>query len=338
MNQNLRNILDYLARPIKLERLIRWTAQPDIFPFYHSVSAEPLPHISHLYRVLKPDEFERDLEQLLSVYEPLNLNEYLHGIVNKKGRRTMVLSFDDGLKGCYDYIAPLLRKKGVPAVFFLNNRFIDNHGLFYRYKVSLLIHQSIHDCRVREKLAEYLRISGEQVESSLRMIGWDQRSLLEALAAEAGMDFKSYLRAKPVYMSTGEIKDLLKWGFDVGAHSPEHMAFEDLDPEQMIEQVKTSVKDIKKRFGVATAYFSFPFTSDGVPGQVIESLLHEGCASVLMGTAGLKQTGNRAYIQRIPMDRYRSEAGNTLKTEYLYYLLKMPLGRNRLRYLSLIHI
>lgn len=332
MNQNQRNILSLMARPIKLEPLIRWTAQRDIFPFYHSVSPVSLPHISHLYWVLKPEEFERDLEQLLSVYTPLSLGEYLKGSGNNGGRRTMVLSFDDGLKGCHEYIAPLLLKKGIPAVFFLNNRFIDNRGLFYRYKVSLLIHQSIQDCRVREKLAEYLGISKEQVETSLRMIGWDQRLLLDALATEAGMDYKSYLRAKPVYMSTSEIKDLLDWGFEVGAHSPEHMAFEDLDPEQMVEQVKSSVKDIKKRFGIATAYFSFPFTSDGVPREVIEGLLDSGTANALLGTAGLKQTGIRAYIQRIPMDKYMSEARDTLKTEYFYFLLKMPLGRNRLRY------
>lgn len=332
MNQNQRNILSFMARPIKLEHLIRWTAAWDIFPFYHSVSPVSMPHISHLYRVLKPEEFERDLEQLLSVYMPLSLGEYLEASGKHKGRRTMVLSFDDGLKGCYDYIAPLLRKKGVPAVFFLNNRFIDNHGLFYRYKVSLLIHQCKMDCRVREKLAEFLDISKEQVETSLRMIGWDQRSLLDALATEAEMDFKSYLRAKPVYMSTEEIKDLLEWGFEVGAHSPEHMAFEDLEPDQMLEQVESSVKDIKKRFGKASAYFSFPFTSDGVPREVIDRLLNDGTANALLGTAGLKQTGMRAYIQRIPMDRYMSEALYTLKTEYFYYLLKMPLGRNRLRY------
>ena len=87
----------------------------------------------------------------------------------------------------------------------------------------------------------------------------------------------------------------------------------------------------QKRFGVHTAYFSFPFTSDGVPGGVIDSLLEEGTASALLGTAGLKLTGKRSFIQRVPMEKYNMPAIETLKTEYLYYILKMPLGRNRLR-------
>jgi len=31
------------------------------------------------------------------------------------------------------------------------------------------------------------------------------------------------------------------------------------------------------------------------------------------------------------MEQYNTPALETLKTEYFYYLLKMPLGRNRLR-------
>ena len=64
-------------------------------------------------------------------------------------------ALDDGLSGCHRYIAPLLRKKGIPASFFLNNRFIDNKSLFYRYKASLLVHQVKKDCRSRERVAEF---------------------------------------------------------------------------------------------------------------------------------------------------------------------------------------
>jgi peptidoglycan/xylan/chitin deacetylase (PgdA/CDA1 family) len=295
------------------------------------VSPESLPHISHLYRVLKPAEFEKDLDQLLATYEPLSLGEYLVGGSHLKGRRAMVLSFDDGLKGCYDYMAPLLKKKGVPACFFLNNRFIDNRGLFYRYKASLLIHRTIQDCRVREQLAEYLKIPKDQVEASLRMIGWEQRELLDTLAVLAEFDYPSYQRAKPVYMSKREIRKLLEWGFEVGGHSSDHMKFSHLDQDQMVTQVRSSIKDLQKRFDIKTAYFSFPFTSDGVPFRVIDRLLEEGSATALLGTAGLKRTGRRAYIQRIPMEAYSSTALETLKAEHLYYLLKRPLGKNRLR-------
>lgn len=316
---------------MNINRLIYWSGQKRIFPFYHTVSPEPLPHVSHLYRVLKPAEFEKDLDQLLLWFEPISLEDYLAFKGRKKGRPSMVLTFDDGLKGCYDFIAPLLKKKGIPATFFLNNRFIDNKGLFYRYKASLLVHQIREDCRAKEKVTAFLKIDEEQVETSILMIGWAQRELLDVLANEAELDYSFYLRSRPVYLSSDEIEDMLKWGFDMGGHSPDHVDFAGLNPKQISDQVISSIKDLQKRFNVPTSYFSFPFTSDGVPGQVIDTLLEEGSATALLGTAGLKRTGRWDYIQRIPMDKYDTSALETLKTEYFYYLLKMPLGRNRLR-------
>jgi len=321
-----------MARPMKLDSLIGLSGQTSIFPFYHTVSPESLPHISHLYRVPGPAEFEKDLDQLLLHFEALSLGDYLKNKGEERTKPNMVLTFDDGLKGCYDFIAPLLKNKGVPATFFLNNRFIDNKGLFYRYKASLLVHQVRDDCRAKEKVADFLKIDKEQVETSIKMIDWDQRALLDALAEEAELDYSGYLRSKSVYMNKGEIKTLLEWGFDIGAHSTDHVDFTSLDAEEMKKQVRASIQDLQKRFGIQTAYFSFPFTSDGVPQEVIDTLLEEGPARALLGTAGLKRTGKYAYIQRIPMEKYKTPVLDTLKAEYLYYLMKMPLGRNRLRY------
>jgi len=331
MNEGIRHSLSSMARLMSLDRMISWSGQPVVFPFYHTLAPESLPHISHLYRVIKPDAFEKDLDQLLKYFEALSLEDYLKGKEEKGGKRSMVLTFDDGLKGCYDFVAPLLIKKGIPATFLLNNKFIDNKGLFYRYKASLLIHRVRDDCRARENVAARLKIDGNQVESALGMIGWGQAALLDDLAPEAEMDYSGYLRYSPVYMSTKEVKDLLEWGFEIGAHSSEHMDFTRLEAEEIKGQVKSSLKDLKKRFGIKTAYFSFPFTSDGIPGKVIDELLEEGTARALLGTAGLKQTGRRAFIQRIPMEKYHLNAIETLKAEYFYYLLKAPLGRNRIR-------
>jgi len=312
--------------------MIRLSGQSVIFPFYHTISDQDLPHISHLYKLIKTVDFVRDLDQLLKLFEPLSLGEYLDKPEGKRRKPAMVLTFDDGLKGCHELIAPLLMRKGIPATFFLNNKFIDNKALFYRYKASLLIHQIREDCRAKERISEFLKIAQEQVEASIMMIGYDQRALLDALARQAELDFPAYLRSRPVYMNSSEIKDLLNWGFTLGAHSSDHRDFGRLEPEEMIEQLEGSIKDLQDRFNISTRYFSFPFTSDGVPKGVINSLLGEEVATILMGTSGLKRTGKAGYIQRIPMEQYETSALEALKVEYLYYLLKGPLGRNSLRY------
>ena len=122
MREKFTRQLARLARHADLDSLIKWSEQSTVFPFYHAVSEEPLPHISHLYRVRTTAEFEGDLELLLKYFEPMGLAVYLDQAGEKRGKRGMVLTFDDGLKECHHIIAPLLKKKGIPAVFFLNNQ------------------------------------------------------------------------------------------------------------------------------------------------------------------------------------------------------------------------
>jgi peptidoglycan/xylan/chitin deacetylase (PgdA/CDA1 family) len=332
MKRLTHQILLSMARPVSLNRLINWSGQRIIFPFYHTVSPQPLPHISYLYRVFKPAEFERDLEQLLKCFEPVSLGDYLDHSEEKGGKRRMVLTFDDGLKGCHQYIAPLLKKKGVPALFLLNNKFLDNRTLFFRYKASLLVHQVREDCRAREQVAAFLRIRQELVEPSILLVDYNQRALLDSLARELGLDFSSYLRSRPVYMDSSEVKELMDWGFDMGGHSVDHIDFRSLEPNEMMEQVKISMEDLQQRFGIQTGYFAFPFTSDGIPKRVIETLLEEGIVKALLGSAGLKRTGHPAFIQRIPMEQLGTPGFEGLKAEYLYYLLKRTVGKDRLRY------
>ena len=94
-------------------------------------------------------------------------------------------------------------------------------------------------------------------------------------------------------------------------------------------QVRDSIEDLQQRFGVSSRLFSFPFYKRRVSLRSHHQLLEEEVADVLLGTAGLKKTGKAGFIQRIPMEEFEYPALEALKTEYLYYLMKKPLGRNQ---------
>ena len=140
MGNLTRHIATRLPAPFLLRQMPHSLSGQVVFPFYHAVSDVPLQHLAHLYPIRTRKAFERDLDFLLSHFEPVSMKEVLaHPEEKRGGRLRMVLSFDDGLAQCHEVVLPILQKKGVPAVFFLNNDFIDNRGLFYRYKVSLLL-------------------------------------------------------------------------------------------------------------------------------------------------------------------------------------------------------
>ncbi|MBN2698608.1 MAG: polysaccharide deacetylase family protein [Bacteroidales bacterium] len=327
MAEILKNLLVPLTVLTPLESMRALSRKRDIFPLYHAVSDEDLPHLRHVQYTRKIKTFEKDLELLLKYYRPATLQEYLRD-PGKAGEGRMVLTFDDGLRECYEVVAPLLKQKGIPAVFFLNNHFIDNRDLFYRYKASLLVERyTLSENRLQN--TEILPgMQRKYVKRALLQITYEQKDLLDSIAKTMEFSFESYLETHPVYLSTDQVKSLIRDGFEIGSHSFDHPGFSRLTHSDVREQVLGSIAELNSRFGKEWRYFSFPFSSDGVPLETVDTLLSADGVEALLGTSGLKNYPHPGFIQRIPFDKSWRSALRILKTEYLYYLLKAPFGKN----------
>ena len=139
----VKTILSFSAGKLPSERLCNYVKPVIIHPFYHTVSDEYLPHIHPLYTPKNRLEFMKDIDFLSRHFEPVNIDTVYSYVKQMKlpPKNVFHLSFDDGLRGVYDIIFPLLYRKGIPATVFINTGFIDNKELFYRHKVALLINK-----------------------------------------------------------------------------------------------------------------------------------------------------------------------------------------------------
>ena len=310
-----------LSKRLPFDKLSRSVDTPLIAPFYHAVSDAPLPHIQHLYPVKNISAFERDLDFLLKHYRPIDFHE-LPNILDSKSRQhgqiPMLLSFDDGLREFHDPIAPILLRKGIPAICFLNSGFIDNADLFFRYKASLLL-DTLGAKASPEKQKEILSIQ------------YADRGQLDILAAEIGLDFDDFLLKNQPYLSTAQIESLLKQGFHFGAHSVDHPEYRFLPLTEQLRQTTKSTETISNKFGLGYRLFSFPFTDFGVSKRCFDILLSEKkIAEFSFGCAGIKADFHPQHIQRIPMEINNLTAEEVLRHAFLYYWLKKPFGRNRI--------
>ena len=129
-----------ISQILPLGLLSAITGTDFIIPFYHVVSDEECPHIKHLYRFKNVKEFIHDIDYLARHYQPIGADALQDVLAGKyKGKKIMLLTFDDGLRQMYEVVAPILLQKGIPTVFFLNTDFIDNKALMFRYKISLAL-------------------------------------------------------------------------------------------------------------------------------------------------------------------------------------------------------
>lgn len=146
------------------------------------------------------------------------------------------------------------------------------------------------------------------------------------------IDPQEFLNTCKPYMSTQQIRQWLDDGFTIGGHSVDHPLYSTISLNEQVRQTMESVDHLQEQFKLNYRAFAFPFTDDGL-GRKLFDLLHDPDAidlDISFGTAGLKQDINHSHLQRIPMEGTGMNAEQTLKAEYLYYLVKMPLGKNQI--------
>ncbi len=290
-----------------------------ILPFYHAVSDEPPTHLRSLYHVRTMKQFEADIDFLLRHYQPLSIHQ-LHQHIQQKtqpSKPSFFLSFDDGLREFKDNAWPVLKRKGVPVALFVNSAFVDNKELFYRFKAALLI----------EELAKgTLDVDA----ATLKAVSYHERSALDDYAAAAGLNFASYLQKVRPYLTVEELRDLCAEGVVIGAHSVDHPHFYQLSLDDALQQLSLSMQFVQHTFKTKQNIFSFPFTDWGVSKVFFERMYAAGI-DLSFGTAGVKKEKEGRHLQRIPVEDHKQNMLVILLKQYLYYLVKAPLGKNTIR-------
>ncbi len=323
-----------IANFIPLQHLARITGQGCILPFYHLVSDEEVIHIKNLYRVKSVEEFEDDLDFFLKNYEPVDFHEFISDKKVKKNR--FLLSFDDGLREFYDVVAPILKRKGVPAICFLNSGFIDNKELFFKYKASILIENlktSKFSSAKEKELKNWFQTKGLAYNNhfqSLLSVNYQNKGILDELATLLDVCFPEYLLQQKPYLETGQIKELIAQGFHFGAHSIDHPFYAKISEEEQFRQTKQSIDEITSLFKLDYRLFSFPFSDYGVSKSFFEKIFDavHPVADITFGTAGIKKDTCFYNKQRIPVENGNYTAKEIIYAEYLYYICKAFLGKN----------
>lgn len=205
----------------------------------------------------------------------------------------------------YHIIAPILIEKNIPATLFLNSHFIDNKDLFYRYKASIL--------------------SDELYTDTVLDFSFKNQNDIDELAKTFNISWDDYLAKHQPYLTTAQINELIAKGFTIGAHSLNHPLYEELSIEEQIYQTITSIEDIKNRFQLDYAVFSFPFTDFNVEKKFFNAIKDH--VDITFGSAGIKDDEISFNLQRLPMEN-KADGATNIKMEYSYYLLKKLIFKN----------
>jgi peptidoglycan/xylan/chitin deacetylase (PgdA/CDA1 family) len=323
---------------LPLNFLVSVTKQKLILPCYHIISDRHLKHIVNLYKYKDVSSFKSDLDFFLRHYKPLGLFDLIKLVKDRSRPPTpsFFLSFDDGLKEFYNIIAPVLLEKGIPATCFLNSAFIDNKDMFFRYKESILIelingiNRKSTQWKVLKSWFSDNKMPVASYKKQLLRIKYVRRDMLDELAGILNFSFSDYLEKEKPYLTGGQIKELIAKGFTFGAHSIDHPEYRFISFEEQIRQTLGSMDEVSSRFNLDYRIFAFPFTDYEVGRQFFDKINGDNTIDFTAGAAGMKRDSINNNVQRIPMDEYYLDAGDRIKIDYIYYLFKSVVNRNKI--------
>jgi peptidoglycan/xylan/chitin deacetylase (PgdA/CDA1 family) len=307
---------------------------PLILPYYHMVSDEALPHVQPLYQYRTVRQFTDDVDFFLKHYQPVGLSDLLAHV--NTGRTlpspAFLLSFDDGFREMAEIVAPILKSKGVPAVFFVNSAFVNNLELCFLQKIALVIAQlktNLPDGR-EAKIKNILRsnkISGDEAIPMLRSIPYAKRMVLDELEPAGGLDFKMFLAGQKPYLTSGQVREMVRDGFAIGGHSVDHPFYGDLPLNEQLGQTRQSVEFVKKEFGVDYRAFAFPHSDTGVSREFFESTYGDSTLQISFGTGGLLGNPWPRHFQRFSMEKTSQLATPIVCRQYARRLFRQTFKR-----------
>jgi hypothetical protein len=310
--------------------LMRSVSQVDVLlPYHHLVSDGPVPHIDQLYPYKNPKQFERDLDYLLRRFRPLDPS-ILPGIFSggrQLPERSFLLSFDDGLREVHDIVAPMLVRKGVPAIFFLNPDYLDNRDLFYRCKISLALNALDKEGLDGPRHREVKRVmgldddmDGTGVRNALLCIDYLNRATADRLEPCLDFSFADYLAESRPFLTKEQVRQMIGQGFHFGGHSMDHPHYKLLPIDNQLDQTRRSCSFVRETFGLDYTFFSFPHEDAFIGQAFFDTLSGEDLFkdAVFFGTQNqLREPGNR-MLHRFNAERPQYGIDGLVKSMLLY--------------------
>ena len=304
----------------------------DLILVYHLVSDADLKHAKHLFPYRSVKQFERDLDFLSKHFDFIDWDTFLkHKSEKIKTKKpSILLTFDDGYSEFYDIISPILKRKGIFAINFINPKFIDNKEMMWRNKASLIVSEIIENKILENKIFKYTGDELNENISSILNINFKNQNQLDEIANHLEIDLNGYLKKNPVYLTIEQLIKLKNDGFGISSHGWNHPLYNQLSLSEQLENTQESF-DYMTENQFLNDSFAFPFTDYLIDKQFFDNIFNENPElKFTFGSAGLKLDSYSKNLQRIPIESGNYSAEEILKNEILYYQILKKINKNKI--------
>ncbi len=276
---------------------------------YHHLSAHPHPLLDGLGVSTPPRLFEDHLRRLERSYEVVDLEDVLSG---RLPERALLITFDDGYRSVLDVAAPVMRRRGLPGVVFVSERFLEAGELPLDNLLCWLSHQigvAALETAVFERPPTGLDLGG--LIGSLAGLPLARRLALGASLAERfEVDCGRLREDSGLFLEPDQVQSLPGYGLEVGNHTRSHVHCRAVvSEEDAAAELVDHGRRLEELAGAPVRSFSYPYGSRHDATPFVESALaasgHEVRFLVEARPNGASAALHRVSLQDTPVSRLR---------------------------------
>jgi peptidoglycan/xylan/chitin deacetylase (PgdA/CDA1 family) len=178
------------------------------------------------------------------------------------------VTFDDAYASVWEVAAPLCRKYGIPAVYFVNGAFLNNRRLapdnLVCYVANVKGMEAINAAVHTLGLAEFpdLRSLSEVFSSLFPAISLAEReAFLEALRQLSGISERQLAEKSALYLTTEQLRSLASFDFEIGNHTYSHVHCRSLSGKEFGHEIDKNKNELEELSGTHVRSFSLPYGS-----------------------------------------------------------------------------
>jgi len=260
---------------------------------------------------ITPLHFEKEIKYLSKNHTILRLEDLMEAIIKKRNLpyRSVVITFDDGYRNFYTNAYPILKKYQIPAALFLPAGLINTEKMLWWDEVNYLIlnhcsetiHYSPDLCplSLQQKLGKIKldclnnrRKAAEILIEELKGIPNKKKELiLKDLKVKNRLDKqKNILNKNYLLMTWDQVREVSKNGISIGSHSLTHPILINLEPDEIIKEIKDSKNIIEKEIGKTVNLFCYPNGKRGFFNSFTKEILKK--SGFLCACSSIEGTNN----------------------------------------------
>ena len=271
---------------------------------YHHVTDQRSSLVDQLAVSTPPHVFEAHVRRMARDYEVVSLDEVLSG---KLPRRALLITFDDGYRSVAEVALPILRRLGLPSVFFVTGECLERDSLPLDNLLSHLC-ASVGFDRVRATLDRDARGTGTfaQLLDLVAAMPYGRRlGVAKELADRFDLDQATLRDESAMFLDAGDLAGLAAHGCEVANHGRTHLFCRSLvDEESAHEQLVEHSLVLESLTGHPVRAFSYPYGRREDAKPMVERVLREsGHLASFLAESRPHLTGSRGRLwNRVALD------------------------------------